>query len=44
MATDPVALLPLDVESRERIPGSPLVPGGITRSEDGRLAVVKCIS
>ncbi|KAG7389377.1 hypothetical protein PHYPSEUDO_010505 [Phytophthora pseudosyringae] len=34
------ALLPLDVESRERIPGSPLVPGGVAWSEDGRLAVV----
>ncbi|KAE9052876.1 hypothetical protein PF010_g612 [Phytophthora fragariae] len=34
------ALLPTDVDSRERIPGSPLVPGGVTWSEDGRLAVV----
>ncbi|KAF4131474.1 putative zinc-finger of transcription factor IIIC complex [Phytophthora infestans] len=40
MTTDPVALLPTDVESRERIPGSPLVPGGVSWSEDGRLAVV----
>ncbi|OWZ23520.1 hypothetical protein PHMEG_0001587 [Phytophthora megakarya] len=42
MTTDQadVALLPMDVESRERIPGSPLVPGGVAWSEDGRLAVV----
>ncbi|ETI40200.1 hypothetical protein F441_14238 [Phytophthora nicotianae CJ01A1] len=40
MATDPVVLLPTNVESRERIPGSPLVPGGVSWSEDGRLAVV----
>ncbi|CAI5715409.1 unnamed protein product [Hyaloperonospora brassicae] len=40
MATNPAALLPLDVESRERIPGSPLVPGGVSWSEDSRLAVV----
>ncbi|CAI5729776.1 unnamed protein product [Peronospora destructor] len=40
MATDQVALLPLNVESRERIPGGPLIPGGIAWSEDGRLAVV----
>ncbi|TDH65227.1 uncharacterized protein CCR75_000229 [Bremia lactucae] len=35
-----VELLPIDVNSRERIPGSPLVPGGVSWSEDGRLAVV----
>uniref|UniRef100_A0AAV1T2N8 Transcription factor IIIC 90kDa subunit N-terminal domain-containing protein n=1 Tax=Peronospora matthiolae TaxID=2874970 RepID=A0AAV1T2N8_9STRA len=40
MATTQVAPLPLDVESRERIPGSPLVPGGVSWSEDSRLAVV----
>ncbi|CAH0515306.1 unnamed protein product [Peronospora belbahrii] len=40
MTIDQVAQLRLNVESRERIPGSPLVPGGITWSEDGRLAVV----
>jgi WD40 repeat protein len=38
--TSDVALLPVDVDSRERIPGSPLVPGGVAWSEDGRLAVV----
>ncbi|KAL7691524.1 putative WD40/YVTN repeat-like-containing domain superfamily, WD40-repeat-containing [Plasmopara halstedii] len=32
--------LPTDVESRERIPGTPLIPGGAAWSEDGRLAVV----
>lgn len=35
-----VEVLPLDGESRERIPGSPLVPGGASWSENGRLAVV----
>ncbi|KAL4170113.1 hypothetical protein KRP22_011019 [Phytophthora ramorum] len=40
MATDQVDVLPTDAESRERIPGSPLVPGGVAWSEDGRLAVV----
>ncbi|KAL3673756.1 hypothetical protein V7S43_001451 [Phytophthora oleae] len=40
MTTDQPAPLPLDVASRERIPGSPLVPGGVAWSEDGRLAVV----
>ncbi|GMF21815.1 unnamed protein product [Phytophthora fragariaefolia] len=34
------ALLQTDADSRERIPGSPLVPGGVAWSEDGRLAVV----
>ncbi|KAG7401889.1 hypothetical protein PHYBOEH_009469 [Phytophthora boehmeriae] len=39
--SDPnVGLLQTDVDSRERIPGSPLVPGGVAWSEDGRLAVV----
>ncbi|GMF11742.1 unnamed protein product [Phytophthora lilii] len=40
MATDPPALLATDAEARERIPGSPLVPGGVAWSEDGRVAVV----
>ncbi|KAG3119914.1 hypothetical protein PI124_g2060 [Phytophthora idaei] len=40
MTTDQVTLLPTDVESRERIPGSPLVPGGVSWSEGGCLAVV----
>ncbi|KAG6609944.1 Zinc finger, C2H2 [Phytophthora cinnamomi] len=39
-ASSAAALLPTDADSRERIPGSPLVPGGVAWSEDGRLAVV----
>lgn len=38
------SLLQLDADSRERIPGSPLVPGGVCWSDDGRLAVVSDMS